>query len=121
MTLQQGLIAVAAGLFLTLVARPVSVLASTIPFRIPLREQVFLSWAGLRGAVPIVLATIPVSEDVIDSQMLFNVVLVFVVVFTFLQGPTLSPVARRLASSSWTFSALTAHWTISRRHGPKSG
>ena len=95
-TLRQGLIALAAGLFLTLVARPASVLASALPFRIPLREQAFLSWAGLRGAVPIVLATIPVSEHVANSELLFNVVLVFVVVFTCLQAPTLPLVARRL-------------------------
>jgi cell volume regulation protein A len=95
-TLQQALIAIAAGLFLTLVARPVSVVASTLPFRIPAREQAFLSWAGLRGAVPIVLATIPVSVHVANSDLLFNVVLVFVVVFTCLQAPTLPVVARRL-------------------------
>src|SRR6478752_2527841 len=64
-TWRQALIAVAAGLFLTLVARPVSVLISALPFRIPLRQQAFLSWAGLSGAVPIVLATIPVSVDVV--------------------------------------------------------
>jgi potassium/hydrogen antiporter len=95
-TLQQAGIAVAAGLFLTLVARPVSVLVSASPFRIPLRQQAFLSWAGLRGAVPIVLATIPVSVGVAKSDLLFNVVLVFVVVFTCLQAPTLPFFAGRL-------------------------
>ena len=95
-TLQQAGIAITAGLFLTLVARPVSVLASATPFRIPLRQQAFLSWAGLRGAVPIVLATIPVSVGVADSALLFNVVLVFVVVFTCLQAPTLPFIAGKL-------------------------
>ena len=95
-TLQQAAIAIAAGLVLTFVARPLSVLISASPFRVPLREQAFLSWAGLRGAVPIVLATIPVSAHVAGSEFMFNVVLVFVVVFTCLQAPTLPWVARRL-------------------------
>ena len=46
----------------TFVARPLAVLVSALPFRLPWREQAFLSWAGLRGAVPIVIATIPVNE-----------------------------------------------------------
>ena len=63
----------------------------------PLRQQAFLSWAGLRGAVPIVLATIPLAEGVARTRScLFDVVLVFVVVFTCLQAPTLPFVARRL-------------------------
>src|SRR5699024_7450447 len=48
--------AVVVGAVLLLVSRPVSVVASLVWFRVPLREQIFLSWAGLRGAVPIVLA-----------------------------------------------------------------
>ena len=72
------LVAVVAGLFLTLVARPLSVLASVAPFRMPARQQVFLSWAGLRGAVPIVLATVPLSVGVPSAAYLFDVVLVFV-------------------------------------------
>jgi cell volume regulation protein A len=89
-------IALAAGLFLTLFARPISVLLSLLWFRVPARQQAFLSWAGLRGAVPIVLATIPLSENIRESTLLFDVVLVFVVVFTFLQAPTLPVLARRL-------------------------
>jgi cell volume regulation protein A len=95
-TLRAALVGVLAGLFLTFVARPLSVYASAVWFRLPLRQQAFLSWAGLRGAVPIVLATIPLSEDVPGATFLFDVVLVFVVVFTCLQGPTLPFVARRL-------------------------
>ena len=55
-----------------------------------------MSWAGLRGAVPIVLATVPLSEEVPSATFLFDVVLVFVIVFTCLQGPTLPFVGRRL-------------------------
>ena len=84
------------GLVLLLVARPLSVLLSVSWFRIPLREQALLSWAGLRGAVPVVLATIPLSRDVPDATRIFDLVLVMVVALTVLQGPTLPWVARRL-------------------------
>ncbi len=96
LTWTEAAIAVVAGLFLLLVARPVSVLASVAPFRVPGRQQLFLSWAGLRGAVPIVLATVPLAAGVPDARFLFDVVLIFVVVFTALQGPTLPFVGRRL-------------------------
>jgi cell volume regulation protein A len=83
-----------AGFVLILVARPLSVLVSTIGFRIPFREKVFMSWAGLRGAVPIVLATVPMTEKVPGADRLFALVFVVVVVFTLVQGPTLPLVAR---------------------------
>lgn len=88
--------AIVAGVALMLVARPLSVLASATPFRIRAREQAFLSWAGLRGAVPIVLATIPLSERVPGAAQLFDVVFVLVVIFTLVQAGTLAPIARWL-------------------------
>jgi cell volume regulation protein A len=95
-SLRAVVVALLAGLFLTFVARPLSVYVSAVWFKVPLPQQIFLSWAGLRGAVPIVLATIPLSEGVPGAVFLFNVVLVFVVVFTCLQAPTLPLVGRRL-------------------------
>ena len=88
-----------AGAVLTLVARPASVLASALPLRVPWREQVFLSWAGLRGAVPIVLATIPLAEEVPQATDLFDLVVVLVVAYTLVQGPTLGFAANRLGLS----------------------
>jgi potassium/hydrogen antiporter len=88
--------AIVVGLVLLLVARPLSVFLSLVGFSIPLREQLFLSWAGLRGAVPIVLATFPVVAGVTDSSRLLNIVFVLVVVFTLVQGPSLGPIARLL-------------------------
>ena len=96
--------AIAVGAALLLVARPFSVAISLLPLRIrqwrPLAfnrpERLFLSWAGLRGAVPIVLATVPVTAGVTHSDRLFGLVFVLVVVFTLVQGPTLPAVARVL-------------------------
>ncbi|WP_335988811.1 potassium/proton antiporter [Glycomyces sp. MUSA5-2] len=84
------------GAVLTLVARPVSVWLSLIPFRFSGREKTLLSWAGLRGAVPIMLATIPQSEHLPGSQSLWDLVFILVVVFTLFQGPTLPWAAKRL-------------------------
>jgi cell volume regulation protein A len=72
------------------------VLLSTIWFRMPWREQAFLSWAGLRGAVPIVLATIPVTAGLPGGRRLFDIVFVLVAVFTVVQGTSLPLVARVL-------------------------
>jgi cell volume regulation protein A len=84
---------------LTLVARPLSVLVCATPFRLPWREQAFISWAGLRGAVPIVLATIPMSVGLPAAHRIFDVVFLLVVVVTLVQGPTLPWVARRLGAA----------------------
>jgi len=89
-------LALVAGLVLTFVARPLSVLASSVVQPMPWRELSFVSWAGLRGAVPIVLTTIPLAEGVTDSTRLFDLVFVMVVIYTLLTGPTLPAVARLL-------------------------
>ncbi|MFF0768626.1 potassium/proton antiporter [Nonomuraea wenchangensis] len=88
--------AVIIGLVLLLVARPVSVAACLTPFGMGWRHQAFISWAGLRGAVPIVLATYPIVAAVPGSHQLLNIVFVLVVIFTLIQGPTLPLIARLL-------------------------
>ncbi|UXY28098.1 potassium/proton antiporter [Streptomyces sp. HUAS TT20] len=84
------------GLVLTMVARPLSVVLSLVPFRVPWQEQTLMSWAGLRGAVPIILATIPMVNGVDASHRIFNIVFVLVVVYTLVQGPTLPWLAGKL-------------------------
>ena len=84
------------GLWVLLVARPLSVVAAALPFRLPWQEQVFLSWSGLRGAVPIVLAMIPLMNGVEYSNLLLDVIVVVVVTCTLLQGTTLPWVAHTL-------------------------
>lgn len=81
---------------LLLLARPLSVVASLIWFRFPWPQQVFISWAGLRGAVPIVAAIIPLTAQVPGATTVFDTVFVLVVVFTLVQGWSLPWVARRL-------------------------
>ena len=95
-SLEHTTIAVLAGLLLTLVARPLSVIACSWAHRMSWREQVFVSWAGLRGAVPIVLTTIPLAHGVDGAAELFDIVFVMVVIYTLLTGPTLPWVARVL-------------------------
>ncbi len=88
--------ALVAGLLLTFVARPVSVAISSVVQPMPWRELGFLSWAGLRGAVPIVLTTIPLAEGVDGAERLFDLVFVMVIIYTLLTGPTLPLVAKVL-------------------------
>jgi len=84
------------GLVLLVVARPLSVAASLTPFRVPWRDQLFVSWAGLRGAVPVVLATVPATLGATGTRWIFDFVFVLVLIYTLVQGPSLPWVARKL-------------------------
>jgi cell volume regulation protein A len=81
---------------LVFVARPVAVWLSTLFQGFEGREVAFLGWAGLRGAVPIVLASFAAAEGVAESGTIFHAVFFVVIVSTLLQGPTLEPLAQRL-------------------------
>jgi potassium/hydrogen antiporter len=83
-------------LFLIVVARPLSVLAALLPFRFSIRDQMFIWWAGLRGAAPIILATIAVTSNVPHSQTLFNTVFFVAVLSVVAQGTTIDRVAKWL-------------------------
>lgn len=84
------------GAFLMLVARPVSVLLSAPTRRLDWREKLFVSWVGLRGAAPILLATLPWSAGTPRAEYLFNLVFFVVVLSVLLQGTTIAWLARRL-------------------------
>jgi potassium/hydrogen antiporter len=84
------------GVTIVLVARPLAVVVCALPFRLGWREQAFLSVAGLRGAVPVVLATIPLSERYPGGERVFDLVFVAVIGFTLAQTPPLQFLARRL-------------------------
>ncbi len=89
-------IALVVAVVLVLVARPVAVVLSLFAFRFSIRELTFVSWAGLRGAVPIVLATFALTAGNPDGRLVFDVVFFVVVISTIVQGTTLAPVARWL-------------------------
>ncbi len=88
--------ALVVGASLLLLGRPLSVLVSLLPFGMSWRSQAFLSWAGLRGAVPVVLATVPGTLGTPGVSWIFDLVFVLVVIFTVVQAPTLPWAARRL-------------------------
>ena len=83
-------------LFLILVARPVSVFLSLSPFKMQIREKLFISWVGLRGAVPIVFATYPLIAGVDKAGTIFNLVFFISTTSVILQGTTLPIVAKWL-------------------------
>jgi cell volume regulation protein A len=87
-------------LVVVFVSRPLATLLSTLGSGFSMPEKAFLGWAGLRGAVPVVLATFPVIEGVPQSETFFNIVFFAVLLSTVLQGSTIDLVARRLGVTS---------------------
>ena len=90
------LVAVSIGLFMMFVARPIAVFLCLQPFRVPFKAKVFLSWVGLRGAVPIIFATYPIIAGIEDADFLFNVVFVITLLSLVLQGTTITAAAHWL-------------------------
>ena len=86
--------------FLVFVARPVSVLLCLTPFRFSVREQLMVSWAGLRGAVPIVVATYPLLAGASGAKTIFNLVFFVVFISVLLQGTTIPIVSKWLRVAS---------------------
>ncbi|WP_414832817.1 potassium/proton antiporter [Afifella sp. YEN Y35] len=88
--------AIAIGLFLIFIGRPLAVALCLIPFRFPRAETAFVSWVGLRGAVSILLAITPLISEIPNGRALFNFAFIIVLVSLIVQGWTVGTVARRL-------------------------
>lgn len=100
------LVAIAIGLFMIFFSRPLAVFLCLQPFHVPVKEKLFLSWVGLRGAVPIIFATYPVIAGIKDAGFLFNVVFVITLLSLSLQGTTIT---------------IVAHWLGLATEEPKTG
>lgn len=85
------------GLFVIFLARPIAVFICFLPFRrVGLKDKIFISWVGLRGAVPIIFAIYPLTAGVPYAQFIFNVVFFITVLSVLLQGTFLTTVAKKL-------------------------
>ena len=100
------IVAIAIGLFMIFVSRPAAVFLCLLPFKVPAKAKLFLSWVGLRGAVPIIFATYPVIAGIEDANFLFNVVFVITLLSLSLQGTTIT---------------ACAHWLDLATEEPKEG
>jgi len=81
---------------LIFISRPIAVFTSLIPFKTNLKEKVFISWTGIKGAVPIVFATYPLVAGIPQAYTIFNVVFFITIISIILQGGTIKFIARKL-------------------------
>lgn len=84
------------GLVLMFIARPIAVWIFTLPFKYSLKEKVLISWGGIKGAVPIVLATYPAAANLDNDGLVFNIIFFAVLLTCIVQGMTFGPLAEKL-------------------------
>jgi potassium/hydrogen antiporter len=107
-------------LFLIFVARPASVFLSMHFFKVGFPDKLYVSWVGLRGAVPIVFATYPLLAGIEKSEMIFNIVFFIVLTSVMLQGTTLTPVAKWLNLSEKEKKLKKHQFDIEMEYGLKN-
>lgn len=100
--LEVACVALLIGIFMIVIGRPLSVFLCLLPFgkRINLKSKFFVSWVGLRGAVPIIFATYPVVADVPGADAIFNIVFFITILSLIIQGTTVSKVASMMGLST---------------------
>ena len=103
-----------AAAFLIFVARPASVFVSLFFTRMSLREKTLVSWVGLRGAVPIVLATFPLLAGIPKAELIFNLVFFIVLTSVLLQGTTIPRSRNGSASTPRSTGGPSIFWTSPR-------
>ena len=101
--------------FLLLVARPIAVLITLLPWKMPMNEKALVSWVGLRGAVPVILATYPLVAGVPDADLIFNIVFFIVLVSALVHGTSIPTVARwfNLAAPLYETRSLSREFEVS--------
>lgn len=99
--LEVTIVALLIGVFMIVIARPLSIFICMLPFgkKVTLKSRLFVSWVGLRGAVPIIFATYPVVEQVPGADAIFNIVFFITIVSLVIQGTTVSHMSRWLGLS----------------------
>ena len=106
-------------LCLMFIARPIAVFICTLFSKFNVREKLFVSWTGLRGAVPIILATYPLTEGHPQAKYMFNVIFFVVLTSVMIQGKTLAYAAKLLKLDAIVREART--WTLNFDKTPSSG
>lgn len=94
--LETGTISLIIAIILILISRPIAVFVSLIPFKVKTKNKIFLSWTGIKGAVPIVFATYPLVAGIPEAPMIFNVVFFITIFSVILQGSTINILAKKL-------------------------
>ncbi len=89
-------IGILVSIFLILVARPLAVFLCLSPFKVALKDKVFISWVGIRGAVPIIFATYPIVAGISSAKMIFNIVFFITLTSALIQGSTIHILAKHL-------------------------
>lgn len=100
--LEVAVVALLIGVFMIVIGRPLSIFLCLLPFgkRINIKSKMFVSWVGLRGAVPIIFATYPVVAGVPGADVIFNIVFFITILSLVIQGTTVSKVARIMGLST---------------------
>ncbi|MDR2966467.1 MAG: potassium/proton antiporter [Methanobacteriaceae archaeon] len=94
--LKTGGISLAITFAMIFISRPVAVFTSLIPFKVKLKNKIFISWTGIKGAVPIVFATYPLVAGIPEAPVIFNIVFFITIISVITKGTTLKTVAKKL-------------------------